>query len=506
MGRAQLQLDFTAAPPKGFLSLLLIGLMTVTGCGEITSRKANDQGDSATSQARSFAETASATLIVNGPSGAPIAGAKVMVGTRANVPFPGNVLTTDRNGQVRVPNGWNSPQPVTVEAAGFVRATYFGRSPQDGTLRLSKSVSDQNHELKGVVSGYGNLPNDGWMDVGFVIPAIHRSQLNFFQAAALVSSEVDSFKVFGQTVEIPSNLTIPRQRETYIIPLTFEKPTYRTYLTETGTIPVAATHVKFPFREVADALRGGTPLIQLINKFQFLQTSIRNVAIGTGSTSQDLVVNEIKFDGQATVKAPGYAPELTMISISLAETGNHYYITDTKKIDPGKQINLAIPRSAAGRGVVVSVLGKFEERTLTNTNGDSTDNFSAVTTLWGQSESFDFLAIPKAPEVRNSGLRLHPPRSVAGVAPALTYAVLSKVEVVDKGTFKLEKKFPQWELYASDWASSLDLPDFPNSNVPQGKHRWEVSFGGQSAGSGRTLPGPDALEKASHVTRSVVDL
>jgi hypothetical protein len=506
MGRAHLQLDFSAAPQKRLLTFLLASLLASVGCGGMKTGAPSDQSAPSTSQTRSFAETATITLSVTGPTGAPIAGAKVMVGTRANVPFPGNLLTTDRNGQIRVPSAWSSPQPVTIEAAGFVKATFFGRIPQDASLRLSKAVSDQSHELKGIVGGYGNLPNDGWMDVGFVIPAIHRSQLNFFQAAALVSPEVDRFTVFGQSIEVPSNLTIPRQRETYVIPLTFEKPTYRIYLPETGTIPVTATHVKFPFREVADALRGGTPLIQLINKFQFLQTSIRNVAVGSGSTSQDLIVNEIKFDGQAPVKAPRYAPELTMISISLAETGNHYYITDAKKIEPGQQVSLVNPRSAAGRGVVVSVLGKFEDRTLTTTNGESTDTFTAVTTPWARSQNIEFLAIPKAPEPRNKTLVLHPPRTVLGVTPALTYAVLSKVEVLDKGTFKLEKKFPQWELYASDWASSLDLPDFPSTNAPQGKQRWEVSFAGQSDGTGKPLPGPDALEKVSHVTRSVVDL
>jgi hypothetical protein len=119
------------------------------------------------------------------------------------------------------------------------------------------------------------------------------------------------------------------------------------------------------------------------------------------------------------------------------------------------------------------------------------------------------------------------------VAPLLTYGILSKVELTQNGHLKLEKKTPQWELYAKNWVSDIHLPLWPKTALkplaqngndqddeggssdanqdeksePLGNSmRWEISFAG-AAGSASSMgaAGPEALLRATHITRSATD-
>src|SRR5438046_2111084 len=101
------------------LAVALVGF----GCSKKSSTPPEKAADGSTTSA-DFLE--GATVTVKSSAGTPIANARVMIGLRENVPFPGNVLTMNASGQVSTPaEKWNDPQPVTIDAPGFIRATYF---------------------------------------------------------------------------------------------------------------------------------------------------------------------------------------------------------------------------------------------------------------------------------------------------------------------------------------------------------------------------------------------
>jgi hypothetical protein len=439
-------------------------------------------------------------------AGLTIPGAKVMIGARENVPFPGNVVVADSNGRIALPKQWTDAQPITVDAAGYVRATYFNVKPGALKLVLHKNLAGTRNELRGETNGYANLEKDGTLDVAVALPALSRSQLSLLEPSTVISPELDEMTVAGQSVNVPSNVSIPFQRESYIITVKVSKPVYRLYLNEARKWKIVAAHVRFPFRSVASDLRDGKSFLDLVNKFEFSGASVKTVDVNSGSSNADLPVNEIDFAPALPLTSPSFGSEYSMLGVAMVENDGLYYPSDVKRFAAKESRTLAAPKSAY-KGLIVSVLRRNDVPDF----GPASAAYSAVVSPSNMTQGLDFLAIPKAPELRSGTLVLNPPATLKGVAPAMTYALLSKVETVQAGDRTLENKSPQWELYAEDWASNLTLPELPRAfddvseSAAKGKSRWEVLFGGQGAGASPVDVGPAALEKVSHVTRSAVD-
>lgn len=449
-------------------------------------------------------------LTVKGPNGRPIAGARVLIGTRENVPFPGNVVTTDSAGRIPLPSAWTDAQPVTIEARGFVRATWFGRTadaPEGFVLRRAVpsrtgGPAAGRPELKGETQGFGRLVRDGFVDVGLVFPAITRAQINTIQVASLISPQTDTISVVGRQIEIPSNVTLPEQTESYVLPITLRKPAFRVYAPEAGNYRMVATHAKFPLKDVVDELRGGKSFFDVINKIEFLAAGFKDVAIDKPTQTTNLVVNEVPFVPRFKIGAPNFDANQAMLALSLPERGGLYHVADVKRLAPRETLTLKAPQNSSG--LVVAVLKKNDKES-NSTVGAAAEAMSVAIHPSNRIPDIQFVTTPDAPKVRASTLVLDPPRTPSGLSAILTYAVLSKVEVVESGNIKLENKTPEWELYADAWAQNLELPELPGAPRPQGGWRWEVTFGGMKP-DGRTTAGPGALEKVSHVARSAVDL
>ncbi|MBN8540912.1 MAG: hypothetical protein J0L82_11040 [Deltaproteobacteria bacterium] len=437
-------------------------------------------------------------LVIGDASGAPLSQAKVMIGLRENVPFPGNILTTDTDGKIALPKAWTDAQPVTVEAAGFIRATWMGQMPTASALQLRRNVANQKMELKGKTTGFKNLVKDGWVDVGIVFPALRRDQLASLQITDLVSLEFDTMTIMGQAIDIPSNISIPKQEERYFFTITLDKPIFRSYLPEPRTWKMVAAHARFPLEEVVDDLRGGKSFFDVLNYFEFKSASIKDISLSSPSTSQDLSIAATKFDDQLSVTAPRFPSSQTVLAVAVAYNAGLLYPTDVKKLNPSETRKLVTPKGAAGL-----VVGALRE-TNAPSSGAAADALSAVIAPNGATTTLDFLELPKAPTAKGSTLGLNPPKaSVASVTPAATYATLSKVDRVTSGKTQLDKKSPVWDIYAAGWSSTMELPEM---GAPiSGSHRWEVLFGASAKGSGVNL-GPSIVDGLSHISKSAVDL
>lgn len=437
-------------------------------------------------------------ILVADTTGTPVADATVMIGLRANIPFPGNVLKTDAAGMVAIPAAWVDAQPVTIEGAGFVRATWLSQSPTGLALTLRRKSANQRLEFKGKTTGFTNLAKDDWVDVGVVFPALRRDQLASLQMTDLISPEMDTIKIMGQTIEIPSNISIPKQDERYYFTITLEKPVFRTYLKEARTWKMVATHARFPFEKTVDDLRAGKSFYDVLNYFEFKSATVADISIAGPSTSKDMSIADTKFNAKLDVAAPKFASKYTMLAVSVADNGGLLYPTDVKKLASGETLRLVAPAGVAGY-----LVGALRDTNAPTTGADA-DALSAVITPNNQTTRFEFLDLPGAPKARTGVLVLDPPKaSVASVTPAATYATLNKVDKVTSGKTVMEMKSPVWDIYSNGWTPSMDLPDFPSKLT--GTHRWEVLFGGAPNGTTVQL-GPNIIDGLTHISKSAADL
>lgn len=437
-------------------------------------------------------------IIVADSTGTPIPDASVLIGPRENVPFPGNLLKSNANGVVVLPAAWTDAQPVTIEAAAFVRTTWMSQSPTALVLSPRRKPSAQRLEFKGKTTGYTNLKQDDWLDVGVVFPALRRDQLASLQVTDLISPEIDTLTILGQTIEIPSNISIPKQDEHYYFTVTLDKPVFRTYLKEARTWKMAALHARFPFEQTVDDLRAGKSFYDVLNSFEFQGASIQDISIAAPSTSKDMGIADLAFNAKLDVAAPKFAAKYTMLAVAVAENGGLLYPTDVKKLGPGETRRLVTPQGVSGY-----IVGALRE-TAAPPTGPGADALSAVITPNNMTTRFEFLDVPGAPKAKGSTLVLDPPKaSVAAVTPAVTYATLNKVDVVTAGKTKLENKTPVWDVYSNGWTASMDLPDFATKLT--GTHRWEVLFGGAPTGTTVQL-GPNLVDGLTHLSKSAADL
>ncbi len=104
-----------------------IAILVTAGCSQNT--QTSGTGGTQPFQISAAVVPVAGQVIITDAAGTPIPNASVQIGLRANVPFPGNVLTTDATGAIAIPAAWTDAQPVTVEAGGFVRTSWLSQSP-----------------------------------------------------------------------------------------------------------------------------------------------------------------------------------------------------------------------------------------------------------------------------------------------------------------------------------------------------------------------------------------
>jgi hypothetical protein len=267
-------------------------------------------------------------------------------------------------------------------------------------------------------------------------------------------------------------------------------------------------HAKFVVKDVIKELEEGFTLEKAANYLTFVEGSQREVIVSAKPTSITVPVTDMKFTANAIpYRAPKFSAGQSLTAIAAPESRGFYSISDIKSFASGAQGSLAAPTAGLRNGLVLTLLRA--SRSSESATGAENAFFSVAIQPANASQAAEMLDLISAPKLQGDTLVLTVPRSVAGVEKQMTRALLSKIEIVQKGSYKYEKKTPQWELYAADWTSQLTVPSWPNGNPPTGgTARWEVEFNGLPSSSPHRhqAPGPETLEKVTHVTRAALDL
>lgn len=445
-----------------------------------------------------FEAPATSGLIIVGEDLQPLADAKVLIGQELDQPFTGNYLVTDANGHLDLPAGWTDAEPVTIEAVGHVRATYFGQEPGDRTYRLRRrtNTTSTQFELKGQTHGHNIQDRDGFVDFSIVIPAMTRNNFLSFDINTVISPQVDVISVVGQEAEIPSNVALPRQKESYFLPVTLEKPDYRVYFAEGGVQKIFAARGRFPFKEVVDRLRNNTPFYDLVNYFSISGGGVKDLNLTKTTTQADLSVKDFDFKNKVNVQAPPVSGDETMMVVGVAHMNEYMVPTDVKIMKSNQKLALSTLDKNAS---VFSILKKTKDM---ESMAPGADRLSAVLMPAGSGVAPKFLPILADPSLAANGDMLVPKMNpISGVNPIATYAVVSQVQDAVQGAKKVKVNTSYWEMYAHDWVESVNLPIWPEGNHVSGKKRWEVNLIGSQTVSEVDL-GPAMINNATHVTHS----
>ncbi|MGE0529155.1 MAG: hypothetical protein AB7G93_20640 [Bdellovibrionales bacterium] len=468
----------------------------------------------------------------------PVPGAQILVGYDRDNPFAGNLLETDASGVAFIPAEWSSPLPVTVQAPGYITLTFPSCLPGTRVLNLSRQEPPDQKEIKGTTTEYGRLIQDGKVDFSLVFPALNREQMLFFDLATVISPHSDRIPILGNSTEIPSNLALPQQLESYFgfrIPL--NKPDYRSFVRTPGQYTISAIHGEFPLQRVISDIRAGKSFFEMINHFTFKQAGQRTVSVETDTANVDLPVNQIPFPSTINVRAPKFGENREMISLALLERGGVFTPTDLKRLTSGQNLDLKTNPNMGTPAVLSLML-----QTSIASNENLPREFLRLLAPWmilAQAEagasplmraplepdfgrlSFvlvsaqedvapQFLPLIERPVLNpnTNTMTFSVPQLPEGVVAAAMGLILSEIETVDTGIVKNERRTRLWEVWSSSWLEQVQLPTLPLERKADRSYRWEVLFLARPANftgvSG--TPSKVDLNTITHVTRNILDI
>ena len=495
-----------------------------------------------------FAIAAGQIRIVNS-DGQPISGATVIIGNEVG-DDQGRTLVTDVNGYFPIPEDWKSLQSLSIRAQNYIPTTFLQLEPQAVELQIHRQDSRRYYEVKGNAVGFENIKKDGKVDVGLVYPALSRRDLLQFDISSVVSPETDEIKVITEKVGVPSNLSLPKQRESYVLPITLNKPQYRMFVRKPGTYRVTANHGQFPLKRVIKDIQAGKSLFEVINLFRFKSAGQMEMTITDDMEGQDISVNQIKFDQAVEMVAPQIPEKTGVVSAAMVDQGGLFFPTDIKGLKSGQTKKLKVPTGS--KAFVLSLLTQEPERdeNLLNFDGqfgmqvfrsELSTAAQASQDVIGVLEFFEnsfnlaqFEEVEEKPELGGVSLALESaegvvspkfldlvaeptklddrrfamnvPSSISDVQPVATYLILSEIESSSNGDkdFAAEKRFRVWESFQTGWPAEVALPEL-DIKLEEGKqYRWEVMFLGRKADFNDNPA--YFLDGITHVTRTSLDL
>lgn len=405
--------------------------------------------------------------------------------------------TTDSQGNAKVPNGWNHPLPVTIFKEGHIKTSYLQQVPQGQIFEIKRSKTIVRHEVKGSISGFGNLPNDGFIDFGLAITSLdYISALNF-DITQLISEEYDTISVMGQKLDIPANIFVPKQKESYgIIPLTVEKAFYRLFYDFMGTYSVQASLGKFDFKKVANKLQNGKSYFEVVNDFEFSHLGTKTLVVNSQNVKFDMAANQRKLTPKVnfTRKAP---PTGMLFGISMFEENGKLIPNDIKLREGTAPQKLALPEDVQEGKILLVHADKVQVTKDIATLSSSMS--TAIINSQNEDQGFILDRI-EAPTLTEKGIKLNKPVLKGNLKGFATYAALSDTTREEFKRFSLERADISWEIYSPGWVEMIDLPEISNVRSNQ---RWEVVFYGLD--SNKKFNGPRTLGHATHAVHNAIN-
>ncbi len=483
-----------------FLSTLVSLILTTTSCSKVQTSIAKSDQFSLALWEKSRTNEASNITVVN-QFGEPIQFAKILIGNAAGNPFRGNLLETDKTGSAQAPLDWTAAAHVTVDAEGYVRQTMLNQKPGNITLKMKSIYSAQPVELSGLVTNLPVVNGDKLIDFGLVMPALNRADILNFNLDQVISPYSDVMTVAGQKAELPSNVSLPTQKEIYFVNLTIAKPVYRLFVPSLGPKTFYAARGRFPFKTVIDEIRAGKPFYEVMNYFTLLGGGLRDTTLVAPKTALDIPGTELEFTAKVKTQTAETQPDEILMMLAASEVAGTLIPTDVKKSASNQALTMT---SMANKpAYIVSVIKKQSEVASQAAAGD---RLSASLMPYTEGEKQKLLPLVANPTIENSAYyTIHLPTAPTtnGINPIAVSACISDlVETID-GTTHIITANHRWDIIGLGWSSDIVLPEWPLAPTSN-KKRVEINFIGSTQNQPVNLD-DSIIDAATHVSHSSSD-
>jgi hypothetical protein len=424
--------------------------------------------------------------------------------TAAPSPTGKQLLTTDTQGKINLPSSSPDTIPsITFHQPGFVRATYLHFPRLQRLVVLRPLSRTEPSTVEGQATGF-QTEKDGWVDFALVMPGLTKTELFNFQLSMVISPFFDRIQALGKTLKIPSNISLPDQTENYFLPVNLSKPIYRLSFSETGLQRLYALRGRFPFKKVVDELRQDKMFVDVLNLFSMQGAGQRDIELRANKNQLDIPAFQTNFQSQSALKAPSAKTDEVGLGIMGVLDQGLLFPTDVKTWTPGSSMTLRHPQQ--GRLQVLYSLKKrtdFEDRR----NPRMSASLEPLELLQ-QSESILLPLITTPIQQQGPMTWVLPAQTVQMLPNSLlahgTYAVISAVSSRKVGQDTAWQDFHEWEFFAPEWVTTIQLPESADWKLSPGPHRIEISYlAGRDAK--RVDLGLALLENASHVTKTFLD-
>jgi len=436
-----------------------------------------------------------------GNDGQSIAHAQILIGSGVGTPFKANLITSDEKGQFLAPAEWTTAQSITISAPGYLRATYLAQKAKGQTFTIRKSQTHGSFELTGQTPGISVIGGDGNAYFSLVLPVLQKSDLLHFNIGMVLSPQNDVISVLGQSVSLPSNLTFPKQKQNYILPLTLNKPVYRTYFDTPGKKKVLALSGRFPFKKVVDELRGTTPFYLVANDMQIISGGIKEIDVAGAVTTSDIPANQFGFKESRSIASGALAQGEVLLGVAMSESNGDMIPSDVKVLNANALTPLKVQA-----GANVQVLSVLKRQTEMDT-GAGEDRLSAVILPFTNGLLPKHLPLMENPRLlSNSMVQVQKLQVPAGLQAIATYGSLQSIQrsKLADGTL-METVTQVWEVYAPEWVDVIEVPTWPGeSDFAAGNMRWSVAYVAGQSRPNLDL-GPTLMQAVSHVTNASID-
>ncbi len=346
--------------------------------------------------------------------------------------------------------------------------------------------------ISGITTGYNKSierKKDGYVDVSIVMPALTKKSILFFDLNNIISPKSETIKVLGQRLPLPSNLSIPKQKESYLLTFKLNKPKYTVFVSKKGRQSISAIHGKFKVRKVVDQILEGKPIVNLLNDTSFIGGDQITVDTNKKTDSQNLHIKNFQYNGKAKINAPIYdSRNLSLFSLPLAYINNSYHPTDLKYVQSGKfkyvTTNKKSPMYALN--ILTDQIEKFTNpKHLGGPQSQESflyqSKFSRVSlSILPLKEQLTptFLDFVDPPYLSSDASKLHfsPPAEQAGTTPLATIVELIEAKNFENGKLSSENKKTLWKKVLPGWKSNTSLPNIELIQKAGATFRYEVSF------------------------------
>lgn len=435
----------------------------------------------------------------------PIPQALVLIGSEQDIPFTNNLFTADAAGEISTSEAWTTAEAVTTDAPGYIRQTIMNQSPSDLVISLTPSKLNPQIFMSGQITGLPVVNKDKFVDFALVTTTFTQNDFVHLKQEDFISPYVDNLTLLGKTAPVFSNVSVPEQKESYLLPLTITKPTYTKFFSSTGDKKMIAMTGRFPFKQVADDLIGGKSFFDVINYFEILSLGNLNISLSKSQTNANFSGVTLQLDEITTVRAPGISNEEQVLILPMNSISNYFLPSGIKKLKAFEtaQFN-TLDNSTVS---ILSMFKKSPEFSLRNEQTRLSASFvkphDATAALY-----LPLIADPATVTTYPVNVTTETLTAPNGLYASGTMAVLSEISETIYNQEPVKISNPMWEVYSTNWEHNIQLPKWPLDITASPKavvKTFETTYFAQ----GQAPQNNDVksmLDHATHLTKSTVNL